>query len=229
MPVRSENFMQYRRYRVIFHACILAVLILLGSSFGDAQSGRRVAKGSPAVATPTPTPEIVERKPPPKPDFKLKVYADIDIGGTFGFPMPERMQRWTVERLRRTTLLDVLDAGSVNRRDAIKQAKAETEAYVVLLELQSDPFSQYGTTSVRAMSIHLTVYHPASAKVKLKRTLALGQNSTRLPGSASVIQACNPGLYGNEILLLEASIEAADTVMSNFNVPLPSLCRGVGL
>ena len=126
-------------------------------------------------------------------------------------------------------LLDVRDIGEINRRDAIKQAKSETEAYVVLLELASDPFAPYGTTSVRAMSIHLTVYHPVSAKVKFSRTLALGQNSMRLPGSSNVLRACNPSLYGNELLLLEATIEAADSVMNTFNVPLPPLCQGAGL
>lgn len=216
-----------------FHALIVLfslTIILFAADPLTAQSGRKLPKGSPTVPTPTPVPEpVITVKPKPKPDFILKVYSDIELGSTFGLPMPERMHRWAVERLKKTSLLDVRDAGKVNRRDAIKQAKLETEAYVVLLELEADPFVPYGTTAVRAMQMHVTVYHPVSAKVKFKRTLALGQNSTRLPGSKNVLQACNPSIYGNELLLLEASFEAADSIMNTFNVPLPPLCSGIGI
>ncbi|HQZ96088.1 MAG TPA: hypothetical protein PLP21_07190 [Pyrinomonadaceae bacterium] len=221
--------MPNRSFRTVNILVALAIIVL-ASGMLVAQSGRRLPKGSPPIVTPTPTPELVQQsKPPPQPDFILKVYSDIELGSTFGLPMPERMQRWAVERLKKTPLLDVRDAGLVNRRDAIKQAKVETAAYVVLLELEADPFVPYGTNAVRAMQLHLTVYHPVTAKVKFKRTLAIGQNSTRLPGTRTVLQACNPGLYGNELLLLEASIEAADSVMNTFNVPLPPLCSGTGI
>ena len=211
------------------HIAILAAMMLVAATV-PAQSGRRLPKGSPTVATPTPVAEtvVMQVKPPRKPDFILKVYSSIELGSTFGLLMPEKMHSWAVERLRKSSLLDIRDIGEVNRRDAIKQAKLETEAYVVLLELESDPFVPYGTNEVRAMQLHLTVYHPVSAKVKFKRTLSLGQRSTRLPGSSTVLQACNPGVYGNELLLLEASLEAADSVMNTFNVPLPPLCRGTG-
>lgn len=209
---------------------VLSIILFPSATMVTAQSGRRLPKGSPSVATPTPMPEpVTQPKAPRKPDFILKVYSDIQRGSTFGFPMPERMHRWSVERLRKSMLLDVRDMGEVNRRDAIKQAKAETEAYIVLLELAAEPFAPYGTLSVRAMSIHLTVYHPVSAKVKFSRTLALGQNSMRLPGSSNVLRACYPSLYGDEVLLLDASIAAADSVMNTFNVPLPPLCQGTGL
>lgn len=204
-------------------------VVLLGSTLISAQSGRRLPKGSPPVASPTPREVPAQPKPPPKPDFILKVYSNIEFDATFGFPKPERMHTWTVERLRKTTLLDVRDAGEVNRRDAIKQAKSETDVYVVLLELRREPYSPYGPTSVQAMSIHLTVYHPVSGKIKFARTLALGQNSSRPPGSPDILQACNPGVYGNDLLLLEASTEAANSVMNVFNVPLPRDCRVPGL
>lgn len=211
------------------YVAVLAAVLLTAASV-PAQSGRHLPKGSPSVATPTPVPEpvVMQVKPPPKPDFILKVYSSIALGNTFGLLSPERMHKWAVERLRKTPLLDIRDIGEVTRRDAINQAKLETEAYVVLLELESDPFVSYGTNAVRAMQLHLTVYHPVSAKVKFKRTLSLGQNSTRLPGSSTVLQACNPGVYGNELLLLEASLEAADSVMNAFRVPLPPLCKGTG-
>jgi hypothetical protein len=215
-----------------FHtAAIFALAITVFAAIEiTAQSGRRLPKGSPPVAVPTPTPEQIRQpKPPPKPDFTVKVFSNIDSASSYTLPSPERMHSWAVERLRRTSLLDVRDAGSANRRDAIKQAKAETEIYVVLLDLHVDPFAAYGRASARSMWIDLTAYYPVTGKIKFSRTLALGQNSTRMPGSTNVMRACFPGVYGNDLLLLEASIEAADNVMNTFNVPLPPLCRNPGL
>ncbi|MFT3742741.1 MAG: hypothetical protein QM785_00475 [Pyrinomonadaceae bacterium] len=217
--------------RKYFHAIFILTFILFGAMIVTAQSGRKLPKGSPTVPTPTPTPELVIAvKPKPKPDFTLKVYSNIDFGSTFGFLMPERMPRWAIERLQKTPLLDTRDSGTLNRRDAIKQAKSETEAYVVLLELEADPLiSTRAASPVQGLQIQLTVYHPVSAKVKFKRTLAMGQNSTGLPGSRNVLRSCNPSVYGDELLLLEASYEAADSVMGTFNVPLPPLCSRIGI
>lgn len=215
-----------------FHAVIFLTVLFFGATtMIEAQSGRKLPKGSPTVPTPTPAPEpVVTAKPKPKPDFTLKVYSNIDFGSSFGFLMPERMPRWAIERLQKTPLLDIRNSGTLNRRDAIKQAKVETEAFVVLLELEADPLNSTRMTSpIQGMQIEVTVYHPVTAKVKFKRTLALGQNSTRLPGSRNVLRSCNPSVYGDDLLLLEASYEAADSVMGTFNVPLPPLCGGTGI
>lgn len=213
--------MLYRFSLIVF---VLALLIPVGA-FG--QSGRKLPKGSPRVATPEPEPEVVvtPTKPPPKPDFTIKFVSDIPLAGPQSFISPQRLHTWTVDRLRRSTLLDVRDSGSMNRRDAIKMAKAESESFVVLVELRSDMFS----SSARASTVVLTVYNPVTAKVKQTRSLAIGMNSTRMPGSRNILYNCYPDAYGEQLLLLEASIEAADTIMRSFNVPLPPLCRGTGI
>jgi len=231
MPVGAKTFMQFQSYRGFFQVLIVGAAIIILCGAVAAQSGRRLPKGSPPVATPTPapTPETVaQTKVPPKPDFVLKVYSDIIQSGPSAFPLPTRMHTWAVERLRRSRLLDVRDSGSVTRREAIKQAKLETEIYVVLLELQSDPFGRGGGGSANESWIELTIYNPVTGKVKASRRLTMNESSTRLPGSRTVLQTCNPGVYGDDVLLLEASIEAADFVMDSFRVPLPPLCSGPG-
>lgn len=207
-------------------AKLLFVFTLLLPIAVEAQSGRRLPKGSPPVATPTPEIEIVrEPTPPPKPDFTVKFVSDIPRAGPAAFLSPENLHRWTVERLRRSTLLDVKDMGTLNRRDAIKRAKAETASYVALVEMQNDMF---GGANARATTVVVWVYDPVTAKVKKTRSLAIGQNSTRMPGSTNVLRACYPTVYGEQILLLEASIEAADVILRAFNVPVPPICGNVG-
>lgn len=211
---------------VVKIALTLAVCVLISVSL-NAQSGRKLPKGSPPVAAPTPEPEIVTTpKIPPKPDFLIKFVSDIPRAGPTGFISPERLHTWTVERLRRSTLLDVRDSGSLNRRDAIKLAKEQTESFVVLIELHNDIFSG---SNARASTVVLTIYNPGTGKVKQTRSLSIGQNSTRLPGSTNVLYSCYPGVYGDQLLLLEASIEAADTIFRSFNVPLPPICGGKGI
>jgi len=218
--------MTFRSFR-LWSSIVAVGLVLIGATMLTAQSGRRLPKGNPAVATPTPTPEIaIEQKKPPKPDHTIRFVSDIPLAGPSQLISPQSIHSWTIDRLRRSSLVEVKDSGSMNRRDAIKLARSETEIYVVLVELRNDMFSG---TSARASTIVLTVYNPVTAKVKVTRSLSVGQNSTRLPGSKNLLYTCYPAVYGDQILLLEASIEAADTVFNSFSIPLPALCRNTGI
>lgn len=202
-------------------------LILLGSSVLTAQSGRKLPKGSPPVETPEPAPQpIVEEKPRPKPQFTLKVMSDLAQGGAGTFMNPSRMHSWVVDRLSRSILLAVRDGGSTGRSDAIKQAKSETEAFVILLELNADPFGPVRSTSGREATMIVTVYHPVSGKVRFSRMLSVGQTSSLRPASSTVLNGCYPSVFRNDILLLETSIAAADLVLNHFNIPLPPVCGG---
>lgn len=218
---------QSKLFRALGIVNIFALVLFLSVS-GSAQSGRRLPKGSPPIATPEPPPEIKAApiREPVKPEITLKVLSDISQGGSQVFLMPNRLHTWTVERLRRSSLLEVRNGGSTGRSNAIKQAKAETEAYTVLIEMQSDPFGPTRESSGREATVVVTVYHPVSGKVKFSRMMTVGQASMRTLGSSSVVQACYPGVYRNDLLLLEASIAAADTIMSSFSVPLPPICGG---
>ncbi len=172
----------------------------------------------PIVATPT------EK---PKPDFKLQIVSDVPMAEPGLFMAPGRMHRWAVERLRRSSLLDTVDGGQANRKVASDRAKASKEAFIVLFDLQSDPFVSAGSRARRA-TLYVTIFSPETGKIKATRGLAMGMNSTRLPGSRSVLQACYPDAYRDDLLLLEATVEAADFVMDHFRVPRPPLCQTGG-
>ncbi len=219
--------MRRRSIHTIAYAAIVLMVVFAVHGSVAGQSGRRLPKGSPPVATSAPEPEpVIVSKPPPEPQFTFKVMSDISQGGAQTFMMPTRMHTWVVDRFRRSVLLAVRDGGSTGRSSAIKQAKAETEAFVVLLELNSDPFGQMRSTSAAESSVVVTVYHPVSGKVKFSRMMTVGQTSSRRPGSSTVLQSCFPGVYRNDLLLLETSIAAADMVLNSFNIPLPPVCGG---
>ena len=212
----------------LVRACALVLTVFVFSAAGtNAQAGRKVPKVSSPPPAPTATPEPVTRStPPPKPDFTLKVIADIQPNAFYAFPMPERMQAWVVERLRKSSLLDVRDGGKANRRDAINQARSEAEAYVVLLQLEDDDFGRQdiaGRVRAGQVWINVSVLSPVTGKTKHSRKIVLNEElrTSTLP---KVIRPCLAGVYGNDVYLLEASLKAAEYVMQAFSVPVPPGC-----
>ena len=208
--------------------CTMVLTLLVFTTMTmNAQAGRKVPKVSSPPPVPAPTPEpIIATKPPPKPDFTLKVIADIQQTAFYAFPRPENMQTWVVERLRKSSLLDVRDGGKANRRDAINQAKSEAEAYVVLLQLEDDDFGRpdiAGRVRAGQVWINVSVLSPVTGKMKHSRKIVLNEElrSTTLP---TVIRPCHAGVYGNDYYLLEASMKAAEYLMLAFNIPVAPAC-----
>jgi len=158
--------------------------------------------------------------------FSIRVVSDIQPSAHFAFPKPEYMHEWAIDRLRKSSLLTVLDGGFANRRDAINHAKSETEAYVLLLQLQDSPSSPGAAAERPAagqMWIDLSILIPGSGKAKHTKRITLNEELRQgLP--PSILRTCRTGIFGNDYLLLEASLKAAEHVMSLFNIPIPPDC-----
>ena len=131
------NFKTSRAEFLVF--CLL--LVAACATLVQAQSGRRQPKAPPAAPVPTPTPEP---SPSPKtqkePEFGFLV--GIDRFGTFdSFPLGyyDIPLRGCADRLRSgsSARVDVAQS-NMNRGEAIKKAKAESNTYVVLLRLLID-------------------------------------------------------------------------------------------
>ena len=208
----------------VVNAVLMSSAILLATAAGVmGQSGRSVPKPAPTAPAPatTPTPAA---KPRPTPMYSVKVISDIQQDAYFAFPKPEYMHTWALERLRKTPLLNVLDGGFDNRRDAIKKAREETETYVVLLQLEL-PAGGVAASAPAAglVRISLSVLSPGTGKIKYSKWVALNkQMRSGIP--PSILKTCHTGIFGNDYLLLEASIEAAEYVMSSFSIPIPPDC-----
>lgn len=191
------------------------------------QSGRSIPKRPQTVAVPIPEPTPLVR-PKPKPDFNVRVAIEITHRASFVFPMPERMRAWFMERLEKTPLLDVRGAIDANRRDAIDLAEKETDTYVVWLQLEDgDPMGRsrpHTLPEAGQVWINLSIFSPVTGKTKFSRKIVLNQNTSG-GGTSKVIRSCYGGVYGNDYLLLEASLVAAETVMTAFNIPIPPDCK----
>lgn len=206
-------------------ASVAAILFSAGTILG--QSGRPVPKRPPASPVPAATPEpAVQQERPPKP-YTLKVLADIPQAGYFAFPFPERSKTWTVEQLKRSPLLEVRDLGMATRREAIERAENETEAFVVLLQMEADPIYLSPGSRAAAGEIYIDfwVYLPVTGKVKQTGRVRLSQTSRDGIGRSPVLRTCRPDLSRDDFLLYTASMEISDRIMSSWNIPLPKACK----
>lgn len=207
--------------------------IIIVSSVAKAQSGRRVP---PTVSTPTPTPEPTPTPQPTqektvKPAYSFKVVRYIPQTLYMEFNSPERMHSWVMERLRKSLTLEVLSGGEANRKEAIEMAKLSEETYIVYLQLDENQFAQSsrGTGSTKAQRgeiwISYYVYSPKTGKTAYSGTAYLQeQRQTGGVLGRSKRQMCYPNVYGDDYLLLGASFEVAERIMSSFRLPIPSLC-----
>lgn len=194
------------------------------------QAGRHLPKRVEASPSPTPTPgPSPQAKTPAKAQFVLKVVSDIPQTVYLIFPFPEKMQTWTVDRLKKSPILNVTAGAPANRHEAIQLAKAEAEALIIWLQLEDNPFGQAENVGRRPASgevwINYSVFSPLTGKARNSGKVVLSQTSTRGLGSGAVLQACYPTVHGDDLLLLQASLEVAARIMDSLDVPVPPVCR----
>jgi hypothetical protein len=216
----SQKFV-YRRHLAIFSALLVFIFFAADSA---AQSGRRTPKvKSPApVETPTPAP-TPKSKPPVKPEFSLKVVSNVSQSVYLRISFPEKMLRWTVERLKNSPLLEVAAGESATLKEAQEMAK-NSDDFIVLLELDENSFGNPQPGRTRAASgeiwINFTVLTPQTAKIKQKGRAYL---KPELLGGGVLNRRslCYPSLTNEDYLLLQASFEAAERIIAGFNLPVP--------
>lgn len=160
----------------------------------------------------------------------ILVATSFQQDASFIYPYPENMGKWFSKRLMQSKFLNVsLIGNQMNRSEAIKRAKSETENLTVWLELYNGGFSappsqiKNGSQSMN-MQIAYYVYLPVSGKAKYSGTVYLDPTLSSKTINNKVGIPCYPGVYGNDLWLLRGSLEAADRIMSNLNVTAPPVC-----
>jgi hypothetical protein len=202
-----------------------AALLMSGSNAALGQAGRKLpqTKPAPPKSEPTPTPESPK---PGTPQFTLKVVRDIPQTLYMAFPFPERMETWTVDRLKKSSLLAVTAGDQTNHAQAVRMAKAETEAYVIWLQMEEDPMVKPDVAGrhqpAGQVRINFSILEPVTGKTKYSSVIFLAQ-SIRGVGVLNT-SACYPGVRGDDYLLLQASLEAAARIMDYLKVPAPPPC-----
>lgn len=231
--------MQKRKVLNHFFCGIQTIIIVLTgiiivSTVTYAQSGRRVPS---TVSTPTPTPEPEETPKPTnkpkniKPIYTFKVVRDIPLSLGFELQSPERMHSWAVERFSKAASLEVFFGGEANRKEAIEMAKISEGEYIVLLQLEENQFASpsRGRTNTKAQRGEIWIYYyvfaPKTGKAESSGRIYLNE-SQQMVGVLGRTQRrmCYPNLIGDEYLLMIASIETADRIMSRFNITVPPPC-----
>jgi len=212
MPKRSRN--SSALYSIfcatLLLSCVLAVV---------AQSGRRVRKTTTPAPIPTPeaTPTPTTPSEKPKPAFTfivgLEKYSDfsrISLNAYSG------VLRSCADRLDDSPTVKAEAAtNDMSRADAVRQAKAEKEAYIVWLQLRPNTFS--GQTGVNDnpynVYVEYTVFAPTTAKLMTSGNTypeAYRNKQIRLPTSST-----NGDYYLNQ-----AARGAAERILDHFHLHL---------
>lgn len=210
-----------------FFLLLMSVLLLTALLTG-AQSGRRApakSKMPTPVETPVPTPApMPEEKKAVKPAYKLKVVTNFPLTAYSQILYPEQMSRWFVERLQSAPLFGVELGGAANRSDAVKMAKSATDTHIILFELDQNYFQTPETrrtkTRYGSVWINFYVFTPGTGKTKIKGSASPRPASTNA-GVLNRRHSCLATLSNEEHLLLEASFEAAERIISGFEMRVP--------
>jgi hypothetical protein len=177
-----------------------------------AQSGRRTTKPKPAPvavpeATPSPTPQPAE---PVKPTLTLVLGMEPYRGRVFNDIVDSCVDRFDDNRLVKV----VTTSGGMTRDDAVKRAKAETESYVVWLQLQIDLTSSE-FEGAGELFLQYWVFAPGTAKLTTS-----GRTHPRPTGSKRILNPRPSGTY-SDVELHRAAREAAEQILRALKHPLP--------
>jgi hypothetical protein len=217
-------------HRSVFHIVasslsVVAVLALIALWAGPvaAQSGRRAPRSSSAPA-PTPTPQATpsETKPAAETRAALSFIVGIDRGANFTtIPMYlyDSVLRACAERLDDSPSVKVNVANrEMNRGEAVKRAKAETESHIVWMQLRFDNASSVGNEDLSEVYIEYWVFAPTTAKMITNgRTYQQGYR-----GGGVIVMPRRGGrasLPYTEQLLKQAAREAAERILSAMDLP----------
>lgn len=206
---------------------VASLLILFAALGAQAQSGRRLPKGSVPAPTPEPTPEKLQTtKAPPQPQVSVLVLSDVSSSLYFSVPYPERAPEWVAKRLSDSPNLAVTGGGRSNRKEAINKAKAATEGFVVFLQVEESGFRPtMGTSNQDEVRISYYIYAAVTGKTQSSGSVYLNQTSTVGIGRGRTSPICYPVTSRADYALLLASLETASRIMSVLNAPEPPLCR----
>jgi hypothetical protein len=201
-------------YSQTLRVLVVAAMMLLFVLSAGAQSGRKVRKSTPPpVPTPTPNTALAKPKEDPKPALTLivgmqqaNVFDTARIGNAGALQsLEDRLDDHPGVKVARLW-------GDITRGDAIRRAKSEKEAYVVLLELSLETGA--GSRDEELL-LYYWVFSPVTAKIKTS-----GQTYVRMYRNRGVIR--NPrtaNIYG-DYEVQEASRQAAERILKAFQLHL---------
>ncbi|HQU83568.1 MAG TPA: hypothetical protein PKY59_10600 [Pyrinomonadaceae bacterium] len=219
----------YKPNYLYFLLLSLAFSILLIANPISGQSGRRVKNAPPIpVVTETPEPTATPTpKPKPTPQFSLRLVSDSRINSFSAIRMPQDMSKYVAYRLESSPLLQIVSNISGNMKTA-RQAAINSENdndYAIFIQLNENTFANPQTAgteqALRDTYISFMVFAPKTGKTKTSGSAYFKPELLRSTGIFNQRRTCYGTMRDIDYLMLQASYEAAERIMSNFNVPIP--------
>lgn len=232
-----------RRARALAAAALLCAMASLlpalfaGPSF--AQSGRRTQggrQGTSPAATPAPAPEEEsESKPRARatkgtsaPVVSFAVYRMDDALSAIPFNVSDIVMDGFLRRLGQSPVVSVVQgAGRLTRGEARERAKKEKDVYTVLLHLEEESaergIESAGQADPRTLVLRTYVYAPITAALKFQDRVYQRPYRPRasVGGIGLPLPTARAGRFPAEYQLEQAARDAADRLMSHFNVIPP--------
>jgi hypothetical protein len=163
----------------------LAVTLLLGAfmaaaaSAALAQSGRRIPR-QPSSPDPKPqaqTEPAIQPSTPAEPRLPILVVKNLPTAASSSIFANIALEG-CIEELKLSPAVQVSTSKDKNRKEASDYAKASTDTYIVLIQLESDVLDQGSLIELNPRSLSLTyiVFTPGTGKIKTQGRVFQGQS-----------------------------------------------------
>lgn len=207
------------------------VALILAAFFctapAGAQSGRKAQKPL-GLPTEKPKPDDSAGKPAEtkKQDalYTFVVVKDDTLSIGYDTLAQDGVNRAFVERLRQVGReVEIRDGGKGRRGEARDRAKKEETAFVVFFQMEDTSYGGRSGTDMRGLALRTYVYTPKTADLKYSDTIWQRpyQDSARVGGVRVPVPTRRVERYPSQNQLEQAARDAADRLLSRFNVTPP--------
>lgn len=213
---------------VVLLACAACALVVTGAA--RAQSGRR----SPTMSKTSPAPPAAAKTGEATPTASKKDVKPLasfvimeDSGSAFEVDYTARriVLGGFAARLDQSAVVTVTRGGRATRKEARDRAKSEKESFVVLIELEEeyDGINMRGGSRPedRLLVIKSYVYTPATGDLKFTDRFVARPYDTRASVGGVRVPVPSGGGYGLEAQFERAGRDAAQRLLSRFQITLP--------
>lgn len=203
---------------------VCALLILSLATLAEGQSGRRIPKRPSTTEPPPPKesePPVEESKPKDgAPQIPILVVKDVPNmhGSTI---IANNIVQACLKRLSESLAVKPRSGKDMNRKQASDAAKATTDTYAVLIQIEIDyayhrSRDEMGYVDPRAYYIRYELFSPQTGKTKTSGSVY--QRNRSISGVPLPV----PGTgVGAEYALIEAGRETADRVLAAIGLATP--------
>jgi hypothetical protein len=202
-------------------------VVLLVSSFADAQSGRRPPKRSESEGVQKSTEPEPSTKPEAKqPEKERTPVMLVKSNSMFGvYYAADYVVEGCAARLKQAATLEIeKHPNDMNRKQASDMAKASTNKYVIFLEMSSDRTGynrdRVGQEYVEDMVVDYTVFAPGTGKIKTSGRVYQMRPRGNVGGVGLPLPVPN-GRATTEYSLKQAGRDVADRVIDSLSVVVP--------